>query len=443
MATFLSLCMIVKNEEQNLPRCLDSVRDVADEIVVVDTGSTDRTVDIAAAYGARVFHHAWQNDFAEARNVSLDQATGKWILIMDADEEMEPASRARCQAALAQASTDSLFVVVRSFLPPGSALAFDDFLQVRFFRCRPEFRYENNVHEQITPAILGAGATLGLVDLRIWHHGYAQKDVQRDANRDQRNIELLEQVVAREPQHAFFCAKLGLQYYEAGNLVLAEAYLRRVLTLNYQELPVFVFQDVLAALGFMALDRQEYDRVIRYASTNIDCLGQGSRALIALHQLADAQMGLGLQALNALLSEGPHAIEGQPVQALRERFDLARTYLQRLCEQPGLTAGGRRSAEARLAQCAAALEKLPLPTLREASTPTAAATLQALLEADDLPAALQAHAEQLNPDLLALVQRQAETARQAGEQELAEGLETLAAHVAQLATQPMATRIPG
>jgi glycosyltransferase involved in cell wall biosynthesis len=85
----LSLCMIVKNEEDNLERCLESVREVVDEMVIVDTGSTDGTVAVAEKFGARVFHHPWQGSFSEARNHALGFAVGDWILQMDGDEELE------------------------------------------------------------------------------------------------------------------------------------------------------------------------------------------------------------------------------------------------------------------------------------------------------------------------------------------------------------------
>src|SRR5204863_5400745 len=83
----LSLCMIVKNEERFLRNCLESVKDIVDEMVIVDTGSTDSTLDIAREYGAKVIPHVWKDDFSEARNVSLDHATGDWALWLDADEE--------------------------------------------------------------------------------------------------------------------------------------------------------------------------------------------------------------------------------------------------------------------------------------------------------------------------------------------------------------------
>ena len=93
MPRSLSLCMIVKNEERNLPRCLDSVRDLVGEIVIVDTGSTDRTPGIAAEYGAKVVPFDFTRvDFAAARNCSIAHATGRWILVLDADETMDRAS---------------------------------------------------------------------------------------------------------------------------------------------------------------------------------------------------------------------------------------------------------------------------------------------------------------------------------------------------------------
>ena len=85
----ISLCMIVKDEEESLPTCLNSIRDYVDEIIIVDTGSTDSTVEIAKSYNAKVYHHPWENSFSKARNYSLSYATCDWILIMDADEEIE------------------------------------------------------------------------------------------------------------------------------------------------------------------------------------------------------------------------------------------------------------------------------------------------------------------------------------------------------------------
>ena len=84
----LSLCMIIKNEEEHLGECLESTRAFIDELIVVDTGSTDSSVAIARQHGASVFFHKWENDFARHRNQSISYATGDWILILDGDEEL-------------------------------------------------------------------------------------------------------------------------------------------------------------------------------------------------------------------------------------------------------------------------------------------------------------------------------------------------------------------
>src|SRR5271163_4832494 len=97
----LSVCMIVKNEERFLAQCLRSVADVADEIIIVDTGSTDRTIEIATSFGATVIEREWRNDFAWARNQALELATKRWILSLDADEEVTSSSK----DALAQLKT--------------------------------------------------------------------------------------------------------------------------------------------------------------------------------------------------------------------------------------------------------------------------------------------------------------------------------------------------
>src|SRR5205823_2345512 len=82
----LSLCMIVRDEEEMLPRCLDAIRDAVDEIVIVDTGSTDRTIEIARSYGAKVLEREWTGSFSDARNASFEAASGDWVIYLDADE---------------------------------------------------------------------------------------------------------------------------------------------------------------------------------------------------------------------------------------------------------------------------------------------------------------------------------------------------------------------
>ena len=119
----LSVCMIVKNEERFLGQCLASVKDIADELIVIDTGSTDRTVEIAREHGAQVGHFEWCNDFAAARNASIAPATGDWILFLDADEELSPAEKQNLPALL---DSDNVALIR---LPLTNALNLSGFLK--------------------------------------------------------------------------------------------------------------------------------------------------------------------------------------------------------------------------------------------------------------------------------------------------------------------------
>ncbi|WP_254438492.1 glycosyltransferase family 2 protein [Paenibacillus sp. DCT19] len=102
----ISLCMIVKNEERTLARCLDSVSGIVDEIIIVDTGSSDRTMDVAAQYTDQVYTYEWQDDFAAARNYSFEQATQEYILWLDADDVLLPGDQAKLRTLKEQLPSD-------------------------------------------------------------------------------------------------------------------------------------------------------------------------------------------------------------------------------------------------------------------------------------------------------------------------------------------------
>jgi glycosyltransferase involved in cell wall biosynthesis len=162
----VSACLIVKNEEENLGRCLSSLLGAVDEIVVVDTGSTDRTVEIAKKYGARVGHFAWVNDFAAARNAALDLATGDWVLSIDADEWLaNDEARAFVQSEVQKAGNVAFVPNIR--LHSGN----EYWGTTRLFP-RVGSRWEYRVHEQVRHP---RPNTVGVFDRRfLFHHdGYA------------------------------------------------------------------------------------------------------------------------------------------------------------------------------------------------------------------------------------------------------------------------------
>src|SRR5262245_15241204 len=150
----LSLCMIAKNEEANLSACLASVADLVDEMIVVDTGSTDRTREVATAGGARVYDFTWVDDFAAARNESIRHATGDWILWLDGDEHFDEENRHKLRALKANLNgVEAGFVMKQRSWAASSRQAPTLVDQLRLFRNLPAIRWEYRVHEQILLAV--------------------------------------------------------------------------------------------------------------------------------------------------------------------------------------------------------------------------------------------------------------------------------------------------
>ncbi|MCW2977723.1 MAG: glycosyltransferase [Actinomycetia bacterium] len=222
----LSLVMIVKDEEEMLPGCLAAVRDAVDEMIVVDTGSTDRTVEIAESFGATVVDFPWNGSFADARNVSLERATSDWVLYLDADEHMIPEDAAQLRTLLGRTWREAFYLVETNYTggeDSGSSVAH---LALRLFRNRPEYRFEGRVHEQKTqtmPTYLPD--RFETTTIRMRHYGYLKSRIgAREKSR--RNIELLQQE-ARDTPGPFVDFNLGSEYIALGDLGRARAYLDR------------------------------------------------------------------------------------------------------------------------------------------------------------------------------------------------------------------------
>ncbi|MCW5941941.1 MAG: glycosyltransferase, partial [Fimbriimonadaceae bacterium] len=168
----ISLCMIVKDEERVLADCLASAKPWFDEIVVVDTGSTDGTRDIARRYGARLFEFPWTDSFSEARNESLRHATGDWIFWMDADDTLPTESGTAVRESARSAPRDVVgFVVPVQFLDdaPGAGTRVD---HVKLFRNLPGLAFEGRIHEQILPALRASGGKVARCAALVLHSGY-------------------------------------------------------------------------------------------------------------------------------------------------------------------------------------------------------------------------------------------------------------------------------
>ncbi|MBO6293956.1 MAG: glycosyltransferase, partial [Selenomonas sp.] len=196
----ISACAIMRDEERNIGRWLQDMRQVADEIIVVDTGSTDETVALAEAGGAMVLHFTWRDDFAAAKNFALSEVTGDWVLFLDADEYFSPESLPRVRPLLEQLEADKR---VGGVLCRWVNLDADDgfrerdaYLQMRVFRRRRDIRYEGCVHEALRmPPVLEARLTREIV---ICHTGYSSSRVAAKLRRNERLLR--QQIAARGGQ---------------------------------------------------------------------------------------------------------------------------------------------------------------------------------------------------------------------------------------------------
>ncbi|MGB4780540.1 tetratricopeptide repeat-containing glycosyltransferase family 2 protein [Candidatus Methylomirabilis sp.] len=252
----LSLCMIVKNEEANLGRCLESVKGVADEIIIVDTGSTDRTVGIARQYGAKIFSHQWNEDFAAARNVSLQSAASDWILVLDADEALAEEDQGRLRALLRQdGPTAYLLNIVSPVNDRRSSHAVINAFP-RLFRNHPEIRFEGRCHEQVSPSIARIGGTVSPSEIRVHHRGYHGLWVDLPAKR-QRNIRLLSKQLVDHPDDPSAHFHLGEVYALEGRIGEAIASYRAALSLP--GLPPANRSVTRRSLASCLLNRQRYE----------------------------------------------------------------------------------------------------------------------------------------------------------------------------------------
>jgi tetratricopeptide (TPR) repeat protein len=220
--------MIVRNEEANLPACLASAAEVVDDMVVVDTGSADRTKEVAAAAGARVFEFTWCDDFGAARNESLRHGTGDWILWLDGDERFDDDNRRKLSALKATLDSAAAAFVMKQRSAPGSSQAAPTLVdQVRLFRNLPHIRWEYRVHEQILLAVRRAGHEVRFTDIAIDHIGY--EDPALRSRKTQRNLRLLLLEKEERPDDPFTLFNLGWTYHELGENVKAVPNLKRSL----------------------------------------------------------------------------------------------------------------------------------------------------------------------------------------------------------------------
>jgi glycosyltransferase involved in cell wall biosynthesis len=246
----LSLCMIVKNEEENLARCLSSVKNIVDEIIVVDTGSEDRSKDIALAFGAKLYEYAWTNSFAEARNYSLDQAEGDWVLLLDGDEVISKLDHDALLGIIRMNDKRKAFaittrnyvdqVTVEGWTPneeryyrEAAGCGWMPSQKVRIFPNLKGIRFENPVHEFVESSLEKAGIHVNKSTVPIHHYGKlnSKKMRAKDEEYYQLGIKKLEE----KGSDLKSLVEIAIQAGEAGKHEDALKWWQKVIEINPDE----------------------------------------------------------------------------------------------------------------------------------------------------------------------------------------------------------------
>ena len=215
----VSLCMIVKNEETSLPKCLGSVNNFVDEIVVLDTGSTDKTPQIAQQFGAKVYYFPWNNNFSSARNEALKYVTGDWILVLDADETLTDEIIPLLKTVISKEE----YLVINLVRQEVGSTQSPYSLVSRLFRYHPNISFDRPYHALIDDSVTAILTQephwqIGyLPGVAILHTGY-QKAVINEQNKYAKAAAAMEEFFASHPNDAYVCSKLGALYMQMGKI---------------------------------------------------------------------------------------------------------------------------------------------------------------------------------------------------------------------------------
>ncbi len=246
----LSLCMIVKNEENNIGECLKSVHGLSDEIIITDTGSSDKTVEIAKSFNAKIEHFEWVKDFSAARNYSISKATSRWVIWLDADDRVPQKTVVELRRKLSQENPNKVFsLVVCNSADAGKTGT--KFSQIRVFPNKEQIKFEGRIHEQIIPSIRKLGLPEVKLDLEIFHTGY--EDPASLKEKQLRNLEIFrEQFPGEKGMNSLDMFHYGTSYEIIGDYENALKWMRESLSnakkQRYDELLVLIPNDIARIL---------------------------------------------------------------------------------------------------------------------------------------------------------------------------------------------------
>ncbi len=231
--TSISICIIAKNEESCIERCLKSIKPLNAEIVVVDTGSTDTTKDIASRYTSSVYDFKWIDDFSAARNYSIQKANNDWILIMDCDEWITDFDQTSILSFMSEHSDKIGLVNHNNIMDADNPNDLYNISLERFFN-RNYYHYIGNIHEQIKPIKNSEYKTFP-ISITVYHDGYCTAQV-NSQDKFKRNVSLLKKQLTNNPSDPYLLFQIGQSYFQAKQYEQAINYYEKALSqsLNYK-----------------------------------------------------------------------------------------------------------------------------------------------------------------------------------------------------------------
>ncbi|WP_073023350.1 tetratricopeptide repeat-containing glycosyltransferase family 2 protein [Lutispora thermophila] len=258
----ISLCMIVKNEEANLDKCLNSIGDYVDEIIVVDTGSKDKTKEVAYKYTDKVYDFDWVDDFSKARNFSISKATNDWILVLDADEFLIHFDKLQVQNFLSQneKAIGRIEIILNfSYYDKIKEVQKSRDRIARLFN-RKHYKYEGIIHEQIVP-LDGIAIKSQNIGISVDHVGYMAEEVRRK-NKWERNKKLLEKSIKENPNDPYLYYNLGKIHYLTKNYVDAIKMFDKAMQSDI-DYKLEYAQDLVITYGYSLLNLRKYEDALK------------------------------------------------------------------------------------------------------------------------------------------------------------------------------------
>jgi glycosyltransferase involved in cell wall biosynthesis len=251
----LSVAMMVRDEEATLARSLASVSTIADEIIVVDTGSKDRSIEIARSFGARVYEHPWEKNFSLHRNQSIDYCSGDWIFIFDADEELILAKDMDLRARLAEIGQthDAAGLILTNIVggQPASSQA-----TPRLFK-RGTIRYEGQVHNQV----VGKKTVIMVGGAEIRHYGYDPKNGEAWKRKFDRSRELMENEIRQDPANHDMLFHLNQLHADFGKLDEAISYGEQYLAFEDK---IDIHQTIYFTMAALHIEKGQFKAAAHY-----------------------------------------------------------------------------------------------------------------------------------------------------------------------------------